>query len=443
MAFDFNPGQKRAVSELLTTTCRFALMYGGSRSGKTALSISCIIDRALIADESRHLIVRRTAGAAVRAIVKDTFPKVWKLKFPDAPCPKYNSQLGCYVLPNGSEIWIGGLNDDNAVERILGNEYATIYINEASEVPYTSFTLLRSRLAQVCTKRNGKELAQKFYLDLNPTTVQHWTYKLFVLNVDPETGEKIANPERYGFIQINPTDNLANLTEDYLTDLKSLSSRARKRFYDGNFGADDESALWRRDWVKVVPLKANGEWPVEMKRIVVAIDPAASSKPGSDETGIVAVGLGVDDRGYILADESGRYKPEEWAKQAVALYRTLDADCIVGEVNNGGEMIESMIRAVDNLISYKAVHASRGKVTRAEPVAALYELGKISHCCDLPELVDQMCAVTIDFSRADQGWSPDRVDALVWGVTDLFPNLTATRKRANGAPMTGPSFSMV
>tara|TARA_R110000744_G_scaffold36780_1_gene84737 strand:+ start:467 stop:1798 length:1332 start_codon:yes stop_codon:yes gene_type:complete len=443
MSFHFNPGQARAVSELLTTTCRFCLMYGGSRSGKTALAVSCIIDRALIADESRHLIVRRTAGAAVRAIVKDTFPKVWKLKFPDVPVPKYNSQLGCYVLPNKSEIWIGGLNDDNAVERILGNEYATIYVNEASEVPYTSFTLLRSRLAQVCVKKNGKELAQKFYLDLNPTTTHHWTYKVFVAGVDPETGEKLAAAERYGFVQINPSDNTKNLTDDYMIDLKSLSSRAKKRFYDGNYGADDESALWQRDWVKIASLGPNGDWPVEMKRIVVAIDPAATSKPGSDETGIVAVGLGVDNRGYVLADESGRYKPEEWAKAAVALYRVLDADCIVAEINNGGEMVESMIRAQDNLLPYKGVHASRGKVTRAEPVAALYQLKKISHCEEFVELVDQMCAVTIDFSRSDQGWSPDRVDALVWAVTDLFPKLTATRKHGNGAPMTAPSFSMV
>ena len=443
MSFAFNPGQQRAVSELLSTTCRFCLMYGGSRSGKTALAVSCIIDRALIADGSRHLIVRRTAGAAVRAIVKDTFPKVWALKFPGVPCPKYNSQIGYYVLPNGSEIWIGGLSDDNAVERILGNEYATIYINEASEVPFTSFTLLRSRLAQVCTKRNGKQLQQKFYLDLNPTTNKHWTHKLFVQSLDPDTNGNTQNPELYGFTQINPDDNIDNLSDDYIQDLKSLSSRARKRFYEGNYGADDESALWRRDWIKIAPVGPDGEWPVEMRRIVVALDPAASSKPGSDETGIVAAGLGVDNRGYILADESGRYKPEEWAKIAVAIYRSFDADLIIGEANNGGDMVESMIRAVDNLIPYKAVHASRGKVTRAEPIAALYELGKISHCAELSELVDQMCAVTIDFDRSHQGWSPDRVDALVWAVTYLFPSLTASRKRANSNQVVAPSFSMV
>lgn len=443
MPFDFNPGQQKAMKELLTTTCRFCLLYGGSRSGKTALDVGCIIDRALITPNSRHLIIRRTAGAAVRAIVKDTFPKVWRLKFPDVPVPKYNGQLGHYTLPNGSEIWIGGVNDQNALERILGNEYVTIYVNEASEVPYESFVVLRSRLAQVVDKMNGKPLQQKFYIDLNPTTTQHWTYKLFVLGVDPETGEKIRDPERYGFVQLNPVDNLANLSEEYIGDLMSLSSRARKRFYDGEYGGDDEGALWKRAWVKVASKTHNGDWPVEMQRIVVAIDPAVTSKPGSDETGIIAVGLGVDLRGYVLADESGRYKPEEWAKVAVALYRMVNADCIIGEVNNGGDMIESMIRAQDNLVPYRAVHATRGKVTRAEPVAALYELNKVSHVEDFSILVDQMCATTIDFDRNASGWSPDRVDALVWGFTELFPSLTMSRSHSSGKPLRGPKFSKV
>ncbi len=442
MSFQFNPGQAKAHSELFATEKRFCLVYGGSRSGKTAQAVSNVIDRALIAPNSRHLIARRTAGAAVRSIVKDTFPKIWKLKYPEVPVPKYNSQVGCITLPNGSEIWIGGLKDEDNIERILGNEYATIYLNEASELPFTAFETLKTRLAQVVEKINGKTLKQKFYLDLNPTTIQHWTYKLFVSKADPETGEKIADPDNYGFTQINPKDNQSNLSEGYIQDLSNLSSRARKRFFEGNYGADDENALWRRDWIKIKSPNANGEWPVEMRRIVLAIDPPASSKPGSDEAGIIAVGLGVDGRGYVLADESGRFKPEEWAHKAVALYRALDADRIVAEVNNGGEMVEAMIRAQDNTVPYKAVHASRGKVTRAEPVAALYELGKVSHCDDFSQLVDQMCAVTIDFNRADQGWSPDRVDALVWGITDIFPTLTASRNRATDSDISAPSFSV-
>ena len=130
MTFKLNGGQKRAMLELLTTISRFCLMYGGSRSGKTFLAVACIIDRALIAPNSRHLIIRKTSGSAVRSVVHDTFPKAWKAKYPDVPCPEYNAQLGRYVFDNGSEVWIGGVNTEDAVERLLGAEYATIYVNE-------------------------------------------------------------------------------------------------------------------------------------------------------------------------------------------------------------------------------------------------------------------------------------------------------------------------
>lgn len=441
MTFELNPGQKRAMG-LLTSGCRYIQLYGGSRSGKTALLVGCVSDRALIAPGSRHLIARRTAGAVTRSIAKDTFPKMWRLRYPDAIAPEFNGQYGYFSLPNGSEIWLGGLNDDRMIERILGNEYATIYLNEASEVPYSAFVTLQSRLAQVVEKVNGKALEQRFYQDLNPTTKQHWSHKLFIDGVDPETGLSLSDPDQYASGQINPIDNEANLSDGYLSDLKNMGARARRRFYEGEYSADDEDALWKRDWIKRSELNKDGAWPVDMHRIVVAIDPAASNKPGSDETGIVAFGLGVDRRGYVLADESGKYSPEEWAHQAVALYRALDADRVIAEANNGGDMVESVIRATDPSISFSKVHATRGKILRAEPIAALYELGKISHCGEFPELEDQMCALTIDFDRRGSGYSPDRVDALVWAATEVFPNLTARRKRRSTLPP-APQFSMV
>jgi phage terminase large subunit-like protein len=438
----FNPGQRRAMKELLTTISRFCLLYGGSRSGKTFLFVSAIIDRALIAPGSRHLIIRKTAGSAVRAIVQDTFPKCWASKYPDVPRPEYNAQLGRYIFDNGSEVWIGGVNTEDAVERLLGSEYSTIYVNEASEVPYGPITLLRSRLAQVVTKINGKTLQQRFYADLNPTTTRHWTYQLFVDHKDPETSRPLAKPEQYKFVQINPGENADNLSQEYLDDLDTLSSRARTRFLLGNYGADAEGALWKRDDIRVVHLKAGGKYPVEMIRIIVAVDPAASNNPGSDSTGIVAVALGSDGRGYVLDDVSGKFTPEEWSAAAVALYRALDADLIVAERNQGGQMVESMIKARDRTVRYKSVWASDGKITRAAPIAALYDLGKVTHLGDFPLLVDEMAATTIDFDRNKQGWSPDRVDALVWGFTELFPRLTNKRNRGSEA-LDAPTFSMV
>ena len=133
--------------------------------------------------------------------------------------------------------------------------------------------------------------------------------------------------------------------------------------------------------------------------------------------------------GYLLADESGKYRPEEWARKAVALYLMYDADRIVAEKNQGGDMVESTIRTVNPDVPYKSVHASRGKYTRAEPIAALYESGRVYHVGEFASIEDQMCSFTTDMDRKASGFSPDRVDALVWGFTDLFPNLTKRRKK--------------
>lgn len=439
MTFTLNPGQRRALDETLTGQERFCLLYGGSRSGKSALLASCVIDRALIAPYSRHLIVRKEGTAAKRAIVKDTFPTIWRLKYPDVPLPEWKDKDGHYLFPNGSEVWVGGLNDDKALEKLLGNEYATIWGNELSEINFTAFTLLRSRLAQTVTKIDGEPLLQRFYGDLNPTTRMHWTYRMWHEGVDPVDNVPIDRT-KYAYSVINPYDNRDHLSGDYLADLESLSDRAKRRFLLGEYIADDDRALWRRGYFKRAILKPDGSLPVSMLRIIVAVDPAASGKIGSDETGIIAVGLGSDGMAYVIDDQSGRFRPEEWARRAVSLYRRWGADCIIGEKNNGGDMVESVIRAQDPSVSYKAVWASRGKVTRAEPVAALYEMGKVFHLPGLSDLEDQLCSVTVGFDRAQAGWSPDRADALVWGMTELFPELSAARFEG---VMPSPQFSMI
>ena len=121
----------------------------------------------------------------------------------------------------------------------------------------------------------------------------------------------------------------------------------------------------------------------------------------------------------MLEDLSGKYGPHEWAAKAIAAYRRHKADRILAEVNNGGAMVEATIRALDHLVSFKAVHASRGKVVRAEPIAALYEQRKVHHVGNFAVMEDQMCAFTSDFDRGRVGYSPDRVDALVWALTEL------------------------
>jgi phage terminase large subunit-like protein len=153
----------------------------------------------------------------------------------------------------------------------------------------------------------------------------------------------------------------------------------------------------------------------DLTRVVVAIDPAVTSGEEADETGIVAAGLGADGRGYVLADRSCRLSPDGWARRAVAAFDDLAGDLIVAEVNNGGDLVEQTIRTVRRTIPYRKVHASRGKQVRAQPVAALYEQGKVSHVEAFPELEEQLTTWT-----PESGTSPDRLDALVWALTELM-----------------------
>jgi phage terminase large subunit-like protein len=171
--------------------------------------------------------------------------------------------------------------------------------------------------------------------------------------------------------------------------------------------------------------------PEDLTRIVVAVDPNASNNEGSDETGIVVAGKGVSGQGYVLADFSMRGSPNDWASTSVIAHDIFRADRIIGEANQGGNMVEHTITTAakfirmdhsrsSDFVGITLVHATRGKVTRAEPVAALYEQGRITHVGTHSTLEDQMCLFTSDFDRKAMGYSPDRVDALVWALTHLF-----------------------
>jgi predicted phage terminase large subunit-like protein len=423
---NLNPGQVKAL-KLFASPARFCLLYGGSRSGKTFLTCWAIITRALRAPNSKHLIVRQEASSARSAIMRGnlaTLSVVIRTCFPGLTYTN-NEVFGYLTLYNGAEIWVGGISDPKAMEKLLGNEYVSIFVNEASEVRWAAFTLLRSRLAQVVLDNDGDVLPQKFYCDLNPTTRQHWTYKVWQDLIDPEDESKL-NPDQFGFEIVNPYDNLANLSGDYIADLEALPARARKRFLSGEYIEDVEDALWRR---KMIHKTQNVP---DLQRIVVAVDPAITNTPGSDETGIIVAGI-RDAIGYVLADDSGKYRPEDWARRAIALYDEFNADLIVAEANQGGDMVASVIRAQRADVPVKLVHATRGKFTRAEPVAALYERGKIFHEGMFEDLENQMTTFTTDFDRKAQGWSPDRVDALVWAFTELFPHMT--RRKASSEPI--------
>jgi len=220
-------------------------------------------------------------------------------------------------------------------------------------------------------------------------------------------------------------ENAANLAPPFLQAIRARyeGTRLGRQELNAELLEDTPGALWKREWtdagrIHTVP---------HLKRIVVAIDPAVSSSEGSDETGIVVAGMALDGQGYVLEDVSGRYGPDEWARKAVAAYHRWKADRIIAEKNNGGDMIASTIRSIESNIPFRAVHASRGKVIRAEPISALYEQGKIHHVGTFTQLEDQMCAFTSDFDRSRSGYSPDRLDAMVWAFSELMLKAEASK----------------
>ena len=197
-------------------------------------------------------------------------------------------------------------------------------------------------------------------------------------------------------------------------------SRIGRQELMGEILEDVPGALWTRHMldelrVDVAPM---------LDRIVVAVDPPVSSGATSDACGIVVAGRGVDGQAYALADRTLQgVSPHRWASAALDAYREFEADRLIAEVNNGGELVEAVIRQIDPTASYRAVHASRGKFARAEPVAALYEQGRVRHVrngAGFDLLEDQMCAFTLDRLESGSRSSPDRVDALVWALTDLM-----------------------
>lgn len=211
-------------------------------------------------------------------------------------------------------------------------------------------------------------------------------------------------------------DNAANLAPSFLRAIhdRFAGTRLGRQELEGELLEDVEGALWSLSIIERHRLRAVPD-DVTLKAIVVGVDPAATSTADSDETGIVVVGAGSDKRGYVLADCSLVGAPLVWASRAVEAYHAHQANYIVVETNNGGEMVTQTIRTVDPSVPVRAVHASRGKSTRAEPVSARYEQGWVSHAGSFPRLEEQMTTWVPGMS------SPDRLDALVWACYALAP----------------------
>ncbi len=378
------------------------LLYGGARSTKTAIIVRNIILRALKAENSRHLMFRLRFNHAKASLWYDTIPRVFEGFFPNVRYTE-NKTDWFITTPNKSQIWIGGIDDKARVEKILGTEFATIFANECSQISYDAITTMRTRLAQ------NIGLKLRFYYDLNPCGKKHWTYEEFIKKVIPGTQE--PSQLNSGFLLMNPIHN-PHLPDAYIRGLEALPKRKRQRFLEGVYVDDIEGALWTDEMMSAARTKQCGR----LIRIVVAVDPAVTYNKNSDEIGIVVCALDENKYGVVIADYTIKATTATWAKRVVNVYNKHHANAVVAEVNQGGDLVEDVIKNLDRSIKVIKVHASHGKKARAEPISELYELGKVAHISDMPELEDQL-TTWVPMDNMD---SPGRLDAVVWGLSHLM-----------------------
>jgi len=306
--------------------------------------------------------------------------------------PEYEPSKRRLIWPNGV---LGIIYSGDEPDQLRGPQHAKALVDEISKYKYPQDT--------------WDNLMFGLRIGSNPQAVVATTPRpiklIKTLLKDPKTA----------ITRGHTMDNKANLAPSFLKYIveKYQGTRLGRQELDGEVLDDNPDALWKRDRIDELRVRQHPD----LTRVVVAIDPAASDNPESAETGIIVAGIAMFNgqlHGYILDDLTIRSSPSGWATAAVTGYYKHKADRIVGEVNNGGDMVEHTVRTVDKNASYKAVHASRGKAVRAEPVSALYEQGRVHHVGFFAELEDQLC------EWVPGGTSPDRLDALVWALTELM-----------------------
>ncbi len=374
------------------------LVLGGRGSGKTRTGAEWVRGLALgcppfaTAPVENIALIGETLGEARAVMIEG--PSGLLAIHPPTERPVFNASRRELVWPNGAAARLYSADDP---ESLRGPQFGAAWADELGKWRYAERTW---DMLQFCL-RLGRQPRQTVTTTPRPVPI------LKRLLAEPSTAVSHAATRA----------NAANLAPSFLGTITARyrGTRLGRQELEGELIEDRDDALWHRDIVE----RARLELAPPLIRIVVAIDPPVTSGSRADACGIVAAGRAADGHAYILADATvqGR-KPLDWARAAVRLYESLEADCVVAEVNQGGELVSEMLRQVSPALPLRMVRATRGKYSRAEPVAALYEQGRVHHVGVWPELEDQMC----DFAAGGMTatGSPDRVDALVWALTELM-----------------------
>lgn len=378
---------------------RYKAAFGGRGSGKSHHFAEDIVDAAVRRSCLRVVCVRevqKTLKESAKRLIEDKVTQygLWPL-FGGKP---RNDHI---ITPGGGVILFQGMQDHTAesIKSLEGFDIA--WVEEAQTLSALSLEFLRPTI-----RKPGSEL----WFSWNPRSSLDPVDRFF---------RGLEPPDSAAIIKVNYTDNPffpVELENERLHDAKTNRDRYA-HIWLGEYEPMAIGAIWDR---QTIHAHRRHELPA-LGRIVVAVDPAVSNEMGSDEHGIVACGLGEDQRGYVLDDTSLKGSPRQWAERALATYDKWDADAIIVERNQGGDMVKHTLQSVRPDVPIIEVVATRGKHVRAEPIASLYSMGRISHVGTFPQLEDQMCQMTA--AGYEGNGSPDHCDALVWAMTELFPGI--------------------
>ena len=399
------PPTPRVFVPLLQDGMRYKGAWGGRGSGKSHFLAELLIEEAIARPGLRAVCVRE-----VQKDLKDSAKTLLEDKIRRFGVSGFDPLVPEIKTPGGGLIIFRGMQDFNAesIKSLEGFDIA--WIEEAQTVSERSLELLRPTI-----RAPGSQI----WASWNPRNANDPIDK-FLRGPEP--------PRNSVVVKANWTDNPwfpAELEDERQHDLKNNRDRY-SHIWDGAYEPAAIGAIFDR----VNIAQNRREEAPELDRVVVGIDPAVSAESGADMHGVVVAGRCTAGYGYVLHDGSLRGSPRQWAERAVALYDAYEADAIVIEVNQGGDMCRHTLQSVRPGLRVVEVRATRGKHVRAEPIAALYSLGRVHHVGTMPELEDQLCLFT---SGGYEGaGSPDRADALVWSLTELFPGMV--RKAADPTP---------
>lgn len=387
---------------------RYVLMEGGRGSGKS-VALSTFLNHLTFDKNNKILFTRYTMVSAETSIIPEFREKSEWLGNEDAFSFKNTEVINTKA---DTEILYRGLKPSSKTANSALKSVNNVNILVLEEAQECADEDLFDRVDFSIRTKHKKNLV---IIVLNPTDKGHWIYKRFY----DERGNKKRSDTLY--IKSSYHDNLDNLDDSFIkraNEIKESNPRKYDNIFMGNWLSDVQGALWTFKMLdKAREVRKLGRY----KRIVIAIDPAVSSKKTSDETGIIVSGVDTLDNLVVIDDISGRYTPNEWANRALNAYYKYEADCILGEVNNGGDLIEANVKNIDQNVKFKQVRATRGKILRAEPIAGLYEQNRVYHVKRFPELEEQMTSYTGEPGDT----SPDRLDSLVWALTELTERKSA------------------